>query len=131
MHGVEWLDEPNGIVVWRFSEGESIDEIMADLRTFAGLLNSANRKTYTVVDFLDMKAVPTHAMSYFPEMARLTPSGSKRSEVIALVSQRSLITMLTEVFARVYPDFKNRFVYYTTVREALDFIHERIRDSAA
>lgn len=131
MSGVEWLDADNGIVVWRFSEGQSMDSIMADMRTFAEFINSANRKTYTIVDFLGMKSVPSHALSYFPEMAKLTPTGSKRSEVIALVSQRSLITMLTEVFAKVYPDFRERFVYYSTIQDALDFIHKRIRETAA
>ena len=131
MSGVEWLDEDNGIVVWRFTEGQSMDDIMADTHVFADLINSANRRTYTIVDFLAMKSVPSHALSRFPEMSKLIPAGNKRSEVIALISQRSLITMLTEVFARVYPDFKNRFVYYASVQEALDYIYSRIQETAA
>jgi hypothetical protein len=131
MSGVEWLDADKGIVVWRLSEGQTMDDIMADTHTFADMLNSANRKTYTIVDFLEIKSVPGRAMSRFPEMAKTMPRSDRRSEVIALVSQRTLITMLTEVFAKVYPDFRDRFVYFSTTQEALDFVHARIRETAA
>jgi hypothetical protein len=131
MGTVEWLDKDRGIVLLRFVEGESMDEILVDYEKFAQMVASAPGKTYTIVDFLEIHSVPSRAMGYFPQMARLTPSGDKRSEVIALVSQRTLVTMITEIFAKVYPDFKDRFVYFTTVEEALDFIHRRIRETAA
>ncbi len=131
MNGVRWLDEEKGIILWKFHEDEPMEEIMDDLRTFADVLNKANRKTYTIVDFLEMRSVPKHAMGFFPEMAKLTPTGEKRSEIIALVSQRSLITMLTEIFAKVYPDFRGRFMYFASVSEALDAIYEHLAQNAA
>ena len=131
MSNVEWLDRDNGIVLLKFANGATMDDFLVDYAEFAEMINTAQRKTYTIVDFLDIRSMPTHAMSYFPQLARLTPRGDKRSEVIALVSQRTLITIVTEIFAKVYPDFKDRFVYFASVQQALDFIHERIRQTAA
>lgn len=129
MGSVEWLDQGRGIILLRLSDGDTMDQILVDYRQFADMVTSAPGKTYTVVDFLDLKSMPGHAISRFPQFARLTPT-QNRSEVIALVSQRNFITMVTEIFAKVYPDFRDRFVYFQTVQEALDFIEQRIRQTA-
>src|SRR5690242_9390615 len=107
MGSVAWLDKDQGIVLMRPVDGDTMDDIMTNYEQFAAMIGSAQGRTYTIVDFLTMRNVPSRAMGYFPQMARLTPTGDKRSEVIALVSQRTLVTMLTEIFAKVYPDFKD------------------------
>ena len=129
MGSVKWLDEAQGVILLRFDDSDSMDQILADYAQFAAMITSAPSKTYTIVDFLELKSMPGHAISRFPQFARLTPP-KNRSEVIALVSQRSFITMVTEIFAKVYPDFRDRFVYFSTVQEAQAFIEQRIREAA-
>jgi hypothetical protein len=129
MGKVKWLDEENAIALWKFTEGDTMEEIMADFRRLTDLITSVDRRTYTIADLLDFKTIPAHSMSYYPEMAKLAPKGDKRSQIIAIVTQRTLITMTTEIFSRVYPDFKGRFAHFPTVEEALDFIHARIRET--
>jgi hypothetical protein len=117
--------------LWKFLEGDTMDDIMADFRTFADMLKNANRKTYAITDLLDFDSIPRNGMSYYPEMAKLSPKGEARAEIIAIVTQRMLVNMSTEIFSRIYPDFKDRFFSFPTVQQALDFINERIRESAA
>lgn len=131
MGSVEWYDEDNGIAIWKFAEGDTMDEIMASFQQFTDMVGNTGHKTYSIIDLLDYRSMPRNAMSYYPEMARLAPAGNRRSEVIAIVTQRTLINMSTEIFSQVYPDYRNRFVHYPTVQDALDFIYERIRETAA
>lgn len=128
MGSVEWLDQDNGIILLRFAEGDSMEQILSDYKEFAAMLASAPGSTYTIVDFLSLHSMPSRSIGHFPQFARLTPAAEKRSKVIALVSQRNFINMVTDIFARVYPDFGSRFANFSTVDEALAFIHERIRE---
>jgi hypothetical protein len=131
MGSVEWYDKDKGIAIWKFAEGDTMDDIMANFQLFTDMVGNAGHKTYSVIDLLEYRSMPRNAMSYYPEMARLAPVGDRRSEVIAIVTQRTLINMSTEIFSKVYPDFKNRFVHYPTIQDALDYIYARIRETAA
>lgn len=131
MGSIGWLDEGKGIAFWKYEENDTMDRFMEDFRLFCEMLNGVDRPTYAIIDMLDFKSMPRDAMRYYPEMARLSPRADRRAVVIAVVTRRMLVSLSMETFARIYPDFRDRFITFPAVEQARDHIEEQIRRSAA
>lgn len=125
---VDWLDQEKRIILWRFSAGGTIDAMMESFRKFRSMVENIEGRTYTIVDFTQSGAVPNNILTYFPEMARMLPSGEKQSAIIAVVSKKRFLNGLMEIFGKVYNE---RYVFFETVEQARAHIEAKINASIA
>jgi len=125
MGTVRWADPERTIVIWTFADSDTTETILETTRAFTAMIQSVPHPTRAVVDCLHLPTVPRETISMFPMLERLLPQGDRRPNVIGIVSNQRVITTMIDLFAKVYPGYKERFVGFQSVAEALAYLQAR------
>lgn len=120
MAPLSWLDRGNGIVHWRFYEGQSVDEILEMIDQFRTIAEAEEHpRIHSILDFTGVTVSPSNIMSYFPSMGNRLPQFGSRPGIVAVVSQKMFIRVLAGIFGRVYGF---HFIYFDSFDAAYNHI---------
>jgi hypothetical protein len=117
-----WLDKECGIILWKFHQDRTVEEILGDFDSFRDMAESVPCRTYPILDFTEAGAVPSNILTHYPEMQRRLPVGEKRAALITVVSSKTFINSLMNIFSRVY---KDQFVFFQTFDAAYQYVLEK------
>jgi hypothetical protein len=120
MDNLTWLDTELGIIHWTFRPDMTVDEMLIDFDTFREMAESVSCRTYPILDFTGAGTIPSDIVMHYPEMQKRLPTGDKRAALIAVVSNKTFINALMNIFSRLYQD---QFAFFQTFDAA--YLHVR------
>jgi hypothetical protein len=123
-----WLDQERGIIHWKFDQSQTVEEVLAAFDTFRQMAESVPYRTYPILDFTEAGTIPTNILTHYPEMQRRLPVGDKRAALIAVVSQKTFINSLMNIFSRIY---KDPVIFFQSFDAAYQYVLDKVGQASA